>query len=35
MILTEAAAVEIVQLWLSTPFDGGRHTARIEKFEPD
>lgn len=27
------AALEIVQLWLDTPFDGGRHVARIEKFE--
>ena len=29
------AALEIVQLWLDTPFDGGRHIARIEKFEPE
>lgn len=29
------AALEIVQLWLDTPFDGGRHVARIEKFEPE
>ena len=29
------AALEIVQLWLDTPFDGGRHITRIEKFEPE
>jgi len=34
MIVTEAA-VEIVRLWLDTPFDGGRHVTRIEKFEPE
>jgi ribose 5-phosphate isomerase B len=26
-------AIEIVELWLNTPFDGGRHVQRIEKFE--
>jgi len=26
-------ALEIVDLWLNTPFDGGRHIQRIEKFE--
>jgi ribose 5-phosphate isomerase B len=24
-------ALEIVELWLKTPFEGGRHTARLEK----
>jgi ribose 5-phosphate isomerase B len=26
-----AAACEIVQVWLATPFEGGRHARRIEK----
>lgn len=26
-------ALEIVELWLDTPFDGGRHIRRIEKIE--
>ncbi len=26
-------ALEIVELWLYTPFDGGRHIRRIEKIE--
>jgi len=26
-------AIEIVELWLNTPFDGGRHIQRIEKFD--
>lgn len=25
-------ALEIVRVWLSTPFDGGRHQKRIDKF---
>jgi ribose 5-phosphate isomerase B len=31
-------AEEIVKLWLDTPFEGGRHTRRLEKIcalEPD
>ncbi len=27
-------ALEIVKLWLATPFDGGRHIARIQKIDP-
>lgn len=27
------AALEIVELWLNMPFDGGRHVRRIEKIE--
>ena len=27
------AALEIVQLWLATPFDGGRHAERIRKID--
>jgi ribose 5-phosphate isomerase B len=26
-------ALEIVDLWLNTPFEGGRHTARVEKMD--
>ena len=29
-LLTEAAALEIVQVWLDTPFEGGRHVRRIQ-----
>ena len=27
-------ALEIVKIWLVTPFDGGRHLARIQQIEP-
>lgn len=27
------SALEIVEVFLSTPFDGGRHTTRVEKIE--
>jgi len=29
-LLTEAEALEIVQVWLNTPFEGGRHVRRIQ-----
>ena len=29
----EALAKEMVRVWLETPFDGGRHGARIEKLD--
>ena len=29
----EALALEIVKVWLETPFDGGRHQLRLEKFD--
>src|SRR5436190_6729771 len=29
-LLTEDAALEIVQIWLDTPFEGGRHVHRIQ-----
>jgi len=32
-VVGEALALEIVRVWLKTPFDGGRHQKRIEKFE--
>ncbi len=28
-------ALEIVELWLNTPFDGGRHLTRIQKIDAD
>ena len=30
-ILEESAARQIVQIWLETPFSGGRHSGRLEK----
>ena len=30
-ILNAAAAVEIVRIWLDTPFEGGRHERRLAK----
>jgi ribose 5-phosphate isomerase B len=30
-ILDENAAKHIVQIWLDTPFSGGRHSGRVEK----
>ncbi|HVJ05154.1 MAG TPA: ribose 5-phosphate isomerase B [Candidatus Saccharimonadales bacterium] len=30
-ILDEEAAEHIVQIWLDTPFSGGRHSGRLEK----
>ena len=32
-MLTVSAAVEIVDLWLKTGFEGGRHKRRIDKIE--
>ncbi|MDP6560832.1 MAG: RpiB/LacA/LacB family sugar-phosphate isomerase, partial [Candidatus Binatia bacterium] len=32
-ILEEAMALEIVQTWLTTPFEGGRHNHRLEKIK--
>ena len=32
-LLTEQEALAIVDVWLATPFDGGRHQARIEKLD--
>lgn len=31
-VVGETLAQEIVKAWLETPFDGGRHQSRIEKF---
>ena len=32
-VIGEAVALEIVRTWLKTPFEGGRHQARIDKFD--
>jgi ribose 5-phosphate isomerase B len=29
----EALALEIVKVWLETPFDGGRHQTRLDRFD--
>ena len=31
--ITEAQALAIVRVWLVTPFEGGRHIARIRKID--
>ena len=31
-ITGEELAYDIVDVWLKTPFDGGRHQMRLEKF---
>jgi len=32
-MMSQSQALEIVQLWLATKFEGGRHIKRIEKIE--
>ena len=32
-VIGEELAKEIVSVWLKTPFEGGRHKKRIEKFD--
>jgi ribose 5-phosphate isomerase B len=32
-VIGEALAAEIVNSWLDTPFEGGRHQARIDNFK--
>lgn len=32
-MMTEDLALRIVELWLATPFEGGRHLERIRKLE--
>ena len=32
-VIGEALAAEIVDSWLETPFEGGRHQSRIDNFE--
>jgi ribose 5-phosphate isomerase B len=31
--ISQEEAIRLVQLWLSTPFEGGRHLARIAKID--
>ena len=33
-MITEEMALKIVRIWLSTGFEGGRHSARIAQLEP-
>ncbi len=30
-MISQEIALQLVEIWLSTPFDGGRHIVRIEK----
>ncbi len=32
-VIGEALALEVVKTWLETPFEGGRHQARLDKFD--
>lgn len=32
-VIGEGLAIEIVRAWLETPFEGGRHQIRIDKFD--
>jgi ribose 5-phosphate isomerase B len=32
-MVSQADAQQIVKLWLETPFEGGRHSARIQKLD--
>jgi ribose 5-phosphate isomerase B len=32
-VIGDILAMEIVRVWLETPFDGGRHQRRLEKFD--
>ena len=32
-MISEALALKIVDVWLATPFEGGRHLARIRKLD--
>jgi ribose 5-phosphate isomerase B len=34
-LIPEALALRIVEIWLETPFEGGRHVARIRKLDGD
>jgi ribose 5-phosphate isomerase B len=33
-MIPEELALEIVRIWLATPFEGGRHAKRIAELEP-
>jgi ribose 5-phosphate isomerase B len=32
-MMSEETALEIVRVWLDTPFEGGRHIARIQMLD--
>lgn len=32
-VIGEALALEVVKVWLETPFEGGRHQLRLKKFD--
>ena len=32
-MMPEALAIQIVTIWLTTPFEGGRHVARVHKID--
>jgi ribose 5-phosphate isomerase B len=32
-VVGDILAMEIVKAWLETPFDGGRHQRRLDKFD--
>jgi ribose 5-phosphate isomerase B len=34
-MLSEEQALEILEIWMSTPFDGGRHQRRIEMLDAE
>lgn len=34
-LIPEDQVLDIVRVWLETPFEGGRHIPRIQKLEPD
>jgi ribose 5-phosphate isomerase B len=34
-MMSISKALEIVELWLNTPFDGGRHLTRIQKIDAE
>jgi len=34
-LIAEETALEIVRVWLETPFDGGRHVRRIQLLDAD
>lgn len=32
-VMGDALALEVVNVWMNTPFDGGRHQTRLNKFD--
>jgi ribose 5-phosphate isomerase B len=33
-MMTPETALDVVRIWLETPFEGGRHVRRIELLDP-